>query len=144
MKMSRQEFKSMLKECLKELISEGAFASMLADNAKPVQLNGTGQQQQSALPTQSVNPNLLRTVQAASNVFAIGGDTKQAKLMENILMDTAMTTLQKQLAGDGVQVGADAIATPEEKAADVAQLEALGAARWAQLAFGSVSPNTKK
>ncbi|MFA6050795.1 MAG: hypothetical protein WC761_06425 [Candidatus Paceibacterota bacterium] len=180
MKINRAQLKSILKECVKELITEGAFNNVIKEsvNAAPKSDNGNNdsaniwngngvrrpaandlQQQQNyqeSTPTPKnnqydynvgqMNPNqrlhdLARTV--AQN--ASGGNPKHAKMMESIFADTAMTTLQKQLAngeggGHGVYVGEEY--TQEIQQADMAELNALGGGapqgHWAALAFGKL------
>jgi hypothetical protein len=148
MKMTKQDLKNLMKECLRELIAEGAFSKALLETNKK---QGNGVAQPTGIytlpPTNSndglinnnnnnneeqINPNLIRTIKAASSLIT-RGDPKQSKIMENILLDTATTTLQKQLAGEGQ--GGGIPATPEETRADETQLKMLGAQNWARLAF---------
>ena len=75
-----KEFKALIKECLKELIMEGALNHLLP--------------QQQNQPIQVVDPR----VQYAAQVGAqIGGGSK---IYENIFADTMMNTLPQQQAND--------------------------------------------
>jgi hypothetical protein len=73
------------------------------------------------------------------------GDPKKAALFQNIIADTAKTTLQKQLANQMTGGGAlmEGAVLPEEKAFDQAQLSMFAAnERWAQLAFAGTNKNS--
>lgn len=79
-KTNGKEFKALIKECLKELIMEGALNHLLP--------------QQQNQPIQVVDPR----VQYAAQVGAqIGGGNK---IYENIFADTMMNTLPQQQAND--------------------------------------------
>lgn len=179
MKINRAQLKSILKECVKELITEGAFNNVIKENmssspsaprhnndespniwnANGVRRPAPNDLQQNNYESHSpknnsqydhnvgqMGPNqrlqeLAKTV--AQN--ASGGNPKHARMMESIFADTAMTTLQKQLAngdggGNGVYVGEEY--TQETQQADLAELQALGGGapqgHWAALAFGKL------
>lgn len=155
MKMSRSQFKTLMKECLSELINEGAFDKKLEKIAeskfsKPAQIVEAkspsllyGYGQQNSTPSENmpnVNPKLLEAVKNVTSA-----QPKERKgLFEEIMLDTAMTTLQRQLSnGDAFgNAGAlynEAPVSGEIAALDEAQLKAMSGgnvSRWALAAFG--------
>lgn len=78
MKIQKTEFKAIIKECLKELISEGAlnhmFTNIIAERSN-------------LMPQQQLNPQMRMAIQAAA-----GGNP----IMEQIYADTAITSLYQQ------------------------------------------------
>ena len=157
MKMSKIQFKTLMKECLTELINEGAFDKKLekiAESKMPSHGTGILYGNQAASPSRGgqatysppqeqagVNPRLL---EAVKNVISKQPPGRKS-LFEEILMDTALTTLQKQIgSGDGFgAAGAlfnDAPVSQEIIAHDQAQLQAMSGgdpSRWAMAAFGN-------
>lgn len=80
MKTTKGELKSILKECIKELIAEGAFPGV-----------GVSTQGTSNPTTQTVNPQMANIAQIMAR-NASGGDAKQAKILESVFMDAAMSS----------------------------------------------------
>jgi len=76
MKLTRGEFKTMLKECIKELIKEGAFGQALSENFKGVSARNNGQQtvQQRQQPQQQ-DPYLAERARSAARRMA-GADAE--------------------------------------------------------------------
>lgn len=110
MKMNTRQFKALIKECLKELVEEGAFHKMLAESMLPQQQpHGAPHQQhytqqhygagfQPPAPVQPSNP-----LENAVNSLAWDmskGDEGQAHLMARLFADTALNTLPGQDNGD--------------------------------------------
>ena len=157
MKMSKQQFKTLMKECLSELINEGAFDKKLQQISEsksiqsPQSTMPTGYNQPNTSTVPSINPMILETVR---NVTSGGGsmtDPKRRSMFESILIDTAMTTLQNQIAnGDGQ--GASGLynnipVSKETVAQDDAQLAAMAGgnpSRWAAAAFGGRAQGKKR
>jgi hypothetical protein len=86
MKIQRTEFKSIIKECLKELITEGALDHMVTGLV-------------SERTNQAYNQAYLndpRVKMAAAQIA--GGNPQQTQMMEQILADTAMNSLPDQQA----------------------------------------------
>jgi hypothetical protein len=81
-KTNGKEFKALIKECLKELIMEGALNHLLPQH---------GQQSQ---PIQVVDPRVQYAAQVGAQV---GGGNK---IYENIFADTMLNTLPQQQAND--------------------------------------------
>lgn len=156
MKMSKLQFKSMLKECLSELINEGAFDSKI-EKITEGKLTSFGVGRNSTKPSSSssfgnlqeqpVNNNLTQTVQGIVQGISVPGMSKE--MLAEIFMDTATGTLQKQLRKDkglqeargmgsteGLLVGEEI--SPEEEQEDDNQLALLsggGVSRWAKNAM---------
>jgi hypothetical protein len=153
MKMTKSQFKSLLRECLSELINEGAFDKKLekltegklqAAGAKPGMIYGNSSSPQIPQTTTSsdvINPRLLEAVRNVTSQTAPG----KKSMFEEIMMDTAMNTLQNQIAnGDGfgsnAGLGQDMPVRPEVAAQDDAVLAAMSGGnptRWATAAFGT-------
>lgn len=159
MKLNRTQFKKILKECIRELIMEGAFDNVIKENVQvpPTRMasndlvsNGYSNQSNPQLtnhpfaPVGQLSPaQRLRELAKLTAVHSAQGDSKQAAIMENIFADTAMTTLQQQLGtemgGSGeVYLGEQENPAIEER--DQMELNALSGGRpknhWAALAFG--------
>ena len=158
MKIPKTEFKAIIKESLKELISEGAldhiFASLLSEHVG-------GYQQQAML-------NDPRVKMAAAQIA--NGNPQQSRLMEQILADTAMNSLPEQqsansrlpngmpMPGSGMMNeiqnynlgGMGAMSTPRNplpprEMIQQQQQQANGfASEWARLAFNSPISNRPK
>lgn len=153
MKMTKSEFKLLMKECLTELINEGAFDKKIEQitEGKVSQAgkgmlfgNGHGSAPQSnqGVSPGGLNPKLLEAVRNVTSAQPSG----RKGLFEEIMMDTALNTLQKQIgAGDGAFGGGgaglynDMPPDPVTQAQDQAELNALSGgntSRWAVAAFG--------
>lgn len=144
MKLTKSEFKEMLKECIVELLTEGKLsAGQLA--GEPHQQQGSRatfaqHQQEQQDNGYTANTRLNEAVRATAMAVA-KGDPRQSKMFESVFQDTAMTTLQEKLQADKVLAGgggyAGMPATPQQKESDEAQLNSFAAkGRWANLAFG--------
>ena len=138
MKLSKAELKSIVKECLVEILSEG-----LGDAVPSRSLPSSPRSQYQPATAKSLSDSLKRPPARAATpqlreaiVREAGGD----KILESILADTAASTLPKFLqAGDGKSprssVGGGLVeqvvaqANPEELFGDDA------ASKWASLAF---------
>lgn len=143
MKLKRDEFKAMLKECILELVQEGRIFQGGQGVSRPVQ-PGTAQagklNEVAVLDEDGVTPNtrLNEAVRVTTHLIT-KGDPKKMAMYQNIIADTAKTTLQKQLAnqmsGGGVLM--EGAVLPEEREIDQAQLGMFAAnQRWAHLALG--------
>jgi hypothetical protein len=140
MKLKRDEFKAMLKECILELVQEGKIfqgnQGGLGKPSQPSKLNEVAElgDQDGITPNTRLNEAVKMTTHLVSK-----GDPKKAALYQSIIADTAKTTLQKQLANQMSGGGAlmEGAVLPEEREIDQAQLGMFAAnQRWAQLAFG--------
>lgn len=152
MKLKKDQFKKILKECILELIGEGAFDKIINESIQtsPKLANASTMNEQAnghSHPYENVgqmSPNQrLKEIARMTAMTAAGGDSKQAAMLNAIFEDTAMTTLQKQMGavntGNGNLFIGEQV-DPNVEAADRAELEALsgghGANHWAALAFG--------
>jgi len=133
MKLTKTELKSLVKECLTEILSEGLGAGLVAKEQTSRGL--VGQQFESRKPLPAP-----RSVPTAHLKEAIKREAGGNKVMESILADTAASTLPKFLqAGDGkspMPVSGGGIveqvvaqANPEDLFGDEV------ASKWASLAF---------
>jgi hypothetical protein len=171
MKLNRTQFKKILKECITELIQEGAFDKVVSENLQTtprVAANdlvsnaafggpygnapeSTQEQndQESAHPFENVGqltPNRrLQEVARLTAARTSKGDPKAAQMLTAIFEDTAMTTLQRDIAHGAGGRGSNAMFVGEQDdpavdAVDKAELDALsngmGASHWAAIAFG--------
>ena len=145
MKLTKSEFKEMLKECIVELLTEGKLsAGQLAGDSQHQQQGMrptfAQHQQQESPEGYTANTRLNEAVRATAMAVA-KGDPKQSKMFESVFQDTAMTTLQVKLQADKVLSGGGGYgglpATPQEKESDTVQLNSFAnKSRWATLAFG--------
>lgn len=138
MKLKRDEFKAMLKECILELVQEGKIfqggGGVSTPRAPGTPTPGVLAEGADTTP----NTRLDEAVRMTTHMITKGDPTKTA-LFQSIIADTARTTLQKQLAnqmsgGGGTLL--EGTTLPEEREFDKAQLGMFAANnRWAQLAF---------
>lgn len=147
MKLKRDEFKAMLKECILELVQEGKLFQGSGASAASGGGNQLGEQ---GAGEGTPNQQFLNEVNATASAMARGiakGDTKKNAMYQSIIADTAKTTLQTQRAAElGLNSGGgmmmEASVNPEDRAFDNAQLNVFQASnRWAQLAFGNKAKN---
>lgn len=153
MKLKKDQFKKILKECILELIGEGAFDKVINESLRTMprthqssmmseQINGSNQPYEH-VGHMTPNQRLKEVARLAAGAAA-GNNPKQAAMLNAIFEDTAMTTLQKQMGalntGDGSLFIGEQV-DPSVEAADRAELEALsgvhGTNHWAALAFGN-------
>lgn len=133
MKIPRSELKSIVKECLLEILSEGI-----------------GQKQQQPVSRQ---PSIMETLQrrqappkqpSRALAEAIRAEAGGNKVMESIFADTAQNTLPKMLGGE--RAAPSAALGLAEKITDAATPDQIFgeevSSKWASLAF-SDSPRTK-
>lgn len=135
----------MLKECILELVQEG---KIFQGNQQPTMRSVPASKLNEvvdSLESNEVTPNTrLNEAVRLTTHLVTKGDPKKAALFQNIIADTAKTTLQKQLANQMSGGGAlmEGAVLPEEKAFDQAQLGLFAAnERWAQLAFAGTNKN---
>lgn len=118
MKITRSELKGIIKECLRELMTEGV------------------------LPQPARHPTINQRVASQAQMIAeraSGGDPRQAKILESVLMDTA---LESETSSQGVMLTeiqqqlppAQGLSRPPTK---------NGMGRWAELAFGDYKPQLR-
>lgn len=150
MKLTKGEFRLMIKECIRELITEGAFNQILSEsisgNVLPNSATVTGQNQQFSgninQQQSNVNPHLQNIIQNTAKMVT-AARPQQAGLYAALLEDTAKTTLQKMLLNDSqMRSGGNMIVednTPVS-AHEVQDLQALSVGgdmkRWAAIAMG--------
>jgi len=139
MKLKRDEFKALLKECILELAQEGKIFqntgfSEAAEQRARMSSPEIEENRLDVTPNSRLNEAVQRTAMMVAK-----GDHQKASMFEKIIADTARTTLQKQLSAQMTGAGnlMEGAVLPEEKAFDNAQLGVFAAKdRWAILAFG--------
>ena len=165
MKVTKGQLKSLLKECIKELLEEGAFNNALEEvlteaaqggQQAPLSafqvMNPPQQQQAPATPDMSMgsfqNPHERLRALTQATAAAAGGSSnpQQRAILENIFADTAATTLREQAMDPGAR-GTGGLSgllgempvSQQQAQADRDQLQALSfggdITRWAQAAF---------
>ena len=92
MKMPRSEFKSLIKECMKELIAEGALNNVVIDAIKGISYQTPPQQHNMLVSQNPINP----TISALAN--SVAKNPMEAKLYENIFADSAQTAMMQNNA----------------------------------------------
>lgn len=144
-KVNRTQLKELIKQCILEVLSEGidTSAKNLSEsrhtlsisrpqNRTPIVNRQTQQQNRKFDPALDTPiPRLNSAVKSAA-----GGD----RVLESILKDTAMTTLQEQIAaGDESATGASTHRTQPVEQFKGDPMEVFGdvSDRWAALAFDS-------
>lgn len=149
MKMSREQVKALVKECLLELLSEGLGNVSHLARRDPVAIAGVAESLNRRNKPQ-FDPRLDTPVGSGrqpTNALkdAIKRESGGNAIMESIFADTARTTLPAQLAaGDsGSSVAPQALAQEEKFAGTPEQVFGEEtASRWANLAFMD-SPSKK-
>jgi hypothetical protein len=142
MKLSKGEFRLMIKECIRELINEGAFNQILTEsigNVKPQMLQG-GVGENSV---RTENPHLQNLIQTTTKLVT-AGKPQQAQLYASLLEDTAKNTLQRMINGDTEMRGSSNLLVEGEEtpvsAHEMRDLENLSGngdmKRWAAIAMG--------
>ena len=137
MKLTKSELKSIVKECLVEILQEGLGGAAVTTPSIPTM---KGQYQDS--PSRPISDSVRRSVPRPSPQLreAIVREAGGNKVMESILADTAASTLPKFLqAGDGKSpmraVGGGIV---EQVVAQTNPEDLFGdevASKWASLAF---------
>ena len=147
MKIQKTEFKAIIKECLKELVAEGALdhmvTGMVTERASTIQQQAMMQ-----------DPRIVATAYQTA-----GGNPQQAALMEQIFADTAVNSLPNHMRNEMPGAGANLASLQEgmipsppsgylpqrnplpPKQAVQPQQQATPASRWANLAFNSPISN---
>jgi hypothetical protein len=117
MKISKSELKSLMKECIREVLQEEKFVSKLQEaisvnkvslpvNKKSTELltnkTTTVAKKVAEIETEdNINPSLSEAVKTLTNSFR----GKDADMMRKIFEDTAVTTLQEQLSQPDMSSG---------------------------------------
>mgnify|MGYP003642083758 CR=1 FL=1 len=150
-KLTRSAIKSIVKECLIEILEEGISekgSSRLSESSRrktktkhkdpPVRRKGFDNVSYSR---DSRKPNS----EFESNIARVANSMTSDPVLSSILADTAKTTLQEQVAGE--RVGPAGVSMPTAMAGDAASRQAAqsspedlfagSASKWADLAFAS-------
>jgi len=167
MKLDKNLLKSIVKECLVEILAEGivntstqssgrkkrALTEAITSKRRSRSIEGAGNRNQTVS-----NTNTEKRRSYLDNISFSGDNSKNERhenavskitksitkdaLMQDILADTARTTLQEQRNGDAARGSAPALETrPADKAAEIVsktepdELFGESAKNWATLAF---------
>lgn len=161
-KISKNQLKAIVKECLVEILQEGLGAGLPAQNflyqQQPVyearNIRPSAQKIPSNKPQQRISPlDMPATPYAARNVsqslaHAIKTESHGNPIMAEILADTAVTTLPKMMSGgdpmtESSHTGASRLTQQEQFAGTPEQVFGEDvASKWANLAFAE--PPSKK
>ena len=144
MKLDKQTLKSIVKECLVEILAEGivsnsngsstrkkrALTEAITSSDRRRSIEGYGNNQQFCSCTQNKSPrrsyldnisfggDTARSNQQDNAVSRITKSITKDALMQDILADTARTTLQEQRSGDAPRSTPAQISRPADKAAE--------------------------
>lgn len=151
MKLTKGEFRLMIKECIRELITEGAFNQILTESMTGNVYSNSNtiaampqQQMMNSVPQQStLNPHLSNLIQNTAKMVT-AAKPQQAGLYAALLEDTAKTTLQKMMLNDTQMRGGGGHMVVEDNTPlsqhEVQDLQALSVGgdmkRWAAIAMG--------
>lgn len=149
MKMSRNQLKALVKECLIELLSEGLGAGAMIAPSRPQAVDESrvhnNRSIQARRQRDRFDPALDTPIgKTAALKNAIKTSAGGNQLMESILADTAATTLQEQFShGDvnPVPSGASVPVQPQQEQFAGRPEDVFGeesASKWAALAFMDV------
>lgn len=146
MKMSRDDLKNLIKECLIEVLNEGIGSqrAMSQVGGRVSEIRGS-QATRPRASTRGFDPNLDTPVsqgrkQSTALREAIRESAGGNPLMASIFADTAATTLPSQMQhGDSGPMGGSGMPPPQEQFSGAPE-EVFGeevAGRWANLAFAA-------
>ena len=129
-KLSRKALKSIVKECLLEILTDGIGSEQL-NEARVAKKNSRAKKEPAPRPA-------LDTISFGNRVDSAVNKVTQDPLMASILSDTAKTTLQEHLVSER---GAPSIAPVTDVSLDDPNgILGESSKNWADLAFG----DTKK
>lgn len=159
-KLTKKVIKSIVKECLVEILSEGIGQSHLMESSYSEQkksqnrslINGVDERKKSAYRRRmgldkiefgKKEPDEVKNSDFEKNVKGAASSMTDDPVLSSILADTARTTLQEQLGAESS--GPGGVSIPSSMAGDAAERivansnpeEMFGesASKWAQLAF---------
>lgn len=139
MKVTKNELKSIVKECLVEILSEGIGGTQKVEQkARPVQQSSIAENIRRTL---SHPPTPQRRPPAPSSLLkeAIRRESGGDNVMADILADTAASTLPMMMQNEGKMpipsTAAGGVAERVVAAADPEELFGDAASKWASLAF---------
>lgn len=140
MKMTKDDLKALIKECLVEVLNDGIGSSI---STRRPQTEVRTQKQPSRSPDRRFDPRLDTPVALKEAIKKEAGGNR---LMESIFSDTARTTMKEQASygdsGPGGSTGGAMIAQQEQFRGSPEEVFGEDtASNWAALAFGPSGPN---
>ena len=132
-KVNRNQLKSIVKECLLELLSEGLSSSEPVARKKVRRRNPVSVTSQ--VPNDKFDTAVDQSVKGLTN----------DPLMSEIFADTARTTLQEQMGAEnaGPMVSGGDTASRQMAGSEPEEIFGEAADRWASLAFAEKAPTTE-
>lgn len=154
-KVTRNELKDLVKECLVEILSEGLASPARRDNTEDLLEDRRSTRQiqghpRASMPPRSQSPALNSTVFGSGQakrpvpaptalrrpaIMDSVGQITSDPIMSQILADTAMTTLQEQIGAEASRPGSPSMEESVGSPTDLFE----GAQHWATLAFSDGS-----
>ena len=148
--LTKSNLKTIVKECLLEILEEGISLSSYEinersskGNHKPTKRSRLTNSRQQANNSRS-KPDAIKNKNFESNIERVAKSLTSDPVLSSILTDTAMTTLQEQVE----RQGPGGVSMPAEGSGDYADRVASqnspedlfsdSAGKWAQLAFSDV------
>jgi len=128
MKLSRSKLKSLIKECIVEVLSEG-----LGSTSSPAKINESVAPRKKQTEPRKIK-SVLDSIKFDSKVNETAASLTNDPVMQSIFSDTAKTTLQEQLNHSSAPAPGSDRATHAAAAADPTELFG-GSSNWAALAF---------
>ena len=131
--MTKSQLKVLMKECLSELIEEGAFDKRLSQLTESKFSSMGSSTASSATNSGGVNPKIIEAV----NTLTMGRKNQKG-LFQELLMETALTSLQTQLeTASGLLENSVQVDSPNSiKEQQLVNLAGGNPMRWAKAAFG--------
>ena len=137
--MNRNEMKSLVKECLLEILRDGIGSVSTPSQSYPYPQQGVQRQQKQIAVPQRQHPSNKQVIQNVSHLKeTIRREAGGNRVMESILADTAASTLPKMLQNDTRTPQPQAQGLAERVVASTTPEEIFGdetTSRWADLAF---------
>lgn len=143
MKLNKAEFKSLLKECLNELIKEGAFNNVIKEVISKSNLPVIAENKSTTTtpvkqqPQQQVPPMLK---EVAANAVSMIDSPEVKNVFQGIFEDTAATTLRMQARGETNPMMTPAMLAENNNTnvdLDALKPKDQPMSHWAKLAFGN-------
>lgn len=143
--MNRSELKSIIKECLIEILQESGGSSSLKEGTRRTgrtesevhAASNSSARLTRFTPKQAAAPKRsdLRTTPTSPNVASLTSDP----VMASILADTANTTLKKKIQAESAmdRISSGPNLNLDDPGIPVEEVFEEGAGKWAALAFGS-------
>ena len=148
-KFTKSALKSIVKECLVEILQEGLMSPAMMENKSSVRTKNRGRrlseesERRIGLDKITMNQRSRPNENFEKNIAMTANQMTDDPVLSSILMDTAKTTLQEQVSAD--RMGPGGVSIPTSAAGDSAARVAANSSpedlfgesssKWADLAF---------